>query len=446
MTQQDTRALFLTTRNDQAAVHYNHGVVLMLSAWPGAAELLDAALARDPEFALAHAARGRLHAICAQPTLARQAFAEAERLAARFGDERERSHIHVLSTALKGASDHAISTGVAHLDLWPNDAVIFSLLLGPFGLLAFSGMANHDQARVDLCKRYEGAYASNDWWFLTYSGWAIAENGEATQGRSILERAVTLRPENANGVHALTHAMYEQGATIEADSLLAGWLPGYAREGILHGHLAWHRALNALEQGDADGALRIYTAQIQPDVSLGMPINIVSDSASLLWRMSAYGHRLPEGLWEQISDYTRSRYPSAGHAFIDSHMLMIAAATGDLEALEARLSGLEALLDKGAPGAGAVVPAIGRALAAFAKGNYAACASLLEPVAHEVVRIGGSGAQREVFEDTLLVAYMRSGEADKARQLLDTRLHRRPSPRDGRWRQTLASGPNDPVV
>jgi hypothetical protein len=42
-------------------------------------------------------------------------------------------------------------------------------------------------------------------------------------------------------------------------------------------------------------------------------------------------------------------------------------------------------------------------------------------------------------EDTLLVALMRSGEAAKARALLDRRLHRRPSPRDTRWYRQLGT-------
>jgi hypothetical protein len=49
------------------------------------------------------------------------------------------------------------------------------------------------------------------------------------------------------------------------------------------------------------------------------------------------------------------------------------------------------------------------------------------------VRIGGSHAQRELIEDTFLVALMRSGELPRARSLLDARLHRRPSLRDERW-------------
>jgi len=106
--------------------------------------------------------------------------------------------------------------------------------------------------------------------------------------------------------------------------------------------------------------------------------------------------------------------------------------------VEARASELAVLVEAGTLAAGPVVPALCRAVLAFAEGDDAACARLIEPVLAEVPRVGGSGAQREVFEDTLLVALMRSGQAQKARALLDRRLHRRPSPRDAAWRASLA--------
>ena len=120
-------------------------------------------------------------------------------------------------------------------------------------------------------------------------------------------------------------------------------------------------------------------------------------------------------------------------------MGLLAAATGDRAAVERRAEALTDLIEAGALAAGPVVPAICRAALAFAEEDYAGCARILEPVAAEVVRIGGSGAQREMIEDMLLLALMRSGEAVKARKLLDRRLHRRPSPRDRRWHGLLAA-------
>src|SRR3712207_7161537 len=47
---------------------------------------------------------------------------------------------------------------------------------------------------------------------------------------------------------SLSHAMFEEGAGEEAEALIADWLPSYDRSGILHGHIAWHAALSALER------------------------------------------------------------------------------------------------------------------------------------------------------------------------------------------------------
>jgi pentatricopeptide repeat protein len=55
---------------------------------------------------------------------------------------------------------------------------------------------------------------------------------------------------------------------------------------------------------------------------------------------------------------------------------------------------------------------------------------LVEPYTEQIVRVGGSNAQREVFEDTLLEAYLRTGRYERAEALLRRRLRRRHTPRD----------------
>lgn len=165
----------------------------------------------------------------------------------------------------------------------------------------------------------------------------------------------------------------------------------------------------------------------------------MTDSVSLLWRVRAYGYEVPAGLWDAASAYAAGSFPKAGLPFADIHMAMLAAATGNSAAAGERIDALSRLVASGALAAGPVVPAICRAALAFAEEDFAGCAHILEPIAHEVVRIGGSGAQREVIEDTLLQALIRSGETIKARALLDRRLHRRPSPRDARWHGLLAA-------
>ncbi|QPF92599.1 tetratricopeptide repeat protein [Bradyrhizobium commune] len=437
MALEDRYGLPLSITSHEAASAYREGVDLMLAGWTGTAEALERAIAADPDFALAHIARARVHAFYQQGDLARQKAAAARELVAKRGTERERSHVETLALAIEGRLPEAIAAMRKHVDTWPRDAMVLSLPLGAFGLFAFSGMADHDRARHELCVSVAHHYGE-DWWFLAMSGWAMTENGDVARGRKVTERGFSLRRQNAHAAHAVLHAMFEDGSIDEADRLVEEWLPTYRRAGILHGHILWHQALGALEHGDAARALAIYADVLQPSATQAPPLNVITDSASLLWRLSAYGHAVPKALWLEADAAAQKLFPKSGLPFADVHMALFDAATQNRDALAARLAVIEQRLAEGKLPAGPVVPAICRALAAFADEDYAACAQTLAPVLTEVVRIGGSHAQRELIEDTFIVALMRNGELPRARSLLDARLHRRPSLRDTRWQAAMA--------
>ncbi|MGY2939487.1 hypothetical protein ACVWZ6_009089 [Bradyrhizobium sp. GM6.1] len=72
MALEDRYGLPLSTSSPKAASAYREGVDLMLAGWTGTAETLECAIAADPDFALAHIARARLHGFYQQGDLARQ--------------------------------------------------------------------------------------------------------------------------------------------------------------------------------------------------------------------------------------------------------------------------------------------------------------------------------------------------------------------------------------
>src|SRR3569623_2544767 len=99
---EDRYVLPISTSSDQAASAYRAGVDLMLAGWTGTAEMLERAIAADPDFALAHIARARQHSFYQQGDLARKQSTVARELVAKRGTERERTHVETQTLANDG--------------------------------------------------------------------------------------------------------------------------------------------------------------------------------------------------------------------------------------------------------------------------------------------------------------------------------------------------------
>src|SRR4051794_7210694 len=104
----DRYDLPLTTASDRAAAHYRDGVDCMLSAWHGAEDAFDHAIGQDPEFALAHIARARLHQLNMQGPEARAMAGRAKQLAAA-ATARERQHIEIMAAVIESKPKLAVT-------------------------------------------------------------------------------------------------------------------------------------------------------------------------------------------------------------------------------------------------------------------------------------------------------------------------------------------------
>jgi hypothetical protein len=72
-----------------------------------------------------------------------------------------------------------------------------------------------------------------------------------------------------------------------------------------------------------------------------------------------------------------------------------------------------------------VIPAASRGFTAFARGDFDAAIEVLEPLLAESERIGGSRAQTDLVEFTLLKACVAAGRVEDLRRVLRVR---RPGP------------------
>jgi hypothetical protein len=150
-----------------------------------------------------------------------------------------------------------------HVDEYPRDALVLSLALGVFGLLGFSGRADFHEAQLALLQRLAPRW-DEDWWFLTYLGWARIELGDIATGAAEVERALALNAHNAYAAHARAHGYFEAGEADAGTAFIEGWLPDYDRRSQLHAHLSWHQALFELARGNSARAGALYADAIRP--------------------------------------------------------------------------------------------------------------------------------------------------------------------------------------
>jgi hypothetical protein len=81
---------------------------------------------------------------------------------------------------------------------------------------------------------------------------------------------------------------------------------------------------------------------------------------------------------------------------------------------------------------------------AFAAGDHAGALRHFEPVEAEMHRIGGSHAQWEIYEETMVQCHLALERYDDALRLVQRRLTRRASPRDLKWLERASAKPGGP--
>jgi tetratricopeptide (TPR) repeat protein len=295
-----------------------------------------------------------------------------------------------------------------------------------FGLIGFSGRQGREPEQVAFLEALR-PHLADDWWFQAVYAFALEEVGRLDEAFDLIERSMAANPRNAHGAHIKAHVLYERGEDRAALDYLDSWLPAYPRDGLMHCHISWHVALFALMVGDSERAWRTYEAQVHPGGAWGPALNVATDAPAFLWRAELAGHARREPLWREARDYTLKSFPKAGIAFVDVHRALACVAAGDREGIAGIVSELEQRAASGRSPAGDVVPRLAVGLSAYGSGDWTAAITALEPALAETVRIGGSRAQRDLIENTLLAAYLKAGRDVDARKLVAAHAERRPS-------------------
>jgi tetratricopeptide (TPR) repeat protein len=415
----DRYDLPVSTASTVARDAYVQGCDLALTLYPGAIAAFDRAIAADPGFALAHAAKAQVLIREGNVAAARASLAAAKDTTAGL-QTREASHIAFFDLVFAGRTEAALTALHTHLAAWPRDALVLASAANPNGVIGASGHIGQKHQIAVLMDSLAPHYG-DDWWFLAYHAMALSEDGQLAAARPKIERSVAANPNNAHGAHGFAHVCYESGDPDTARAFLSAWLATYPREGFFHGHLSWHLSLFELQAGNWSAASRLYRDAIALDRHSGGPQQRMSDAAAYLWRSELAGQPRDAAAWRAMSEYADSALPRPGSGLADLHVILAQSVMGDAAALDARASQMEDLSREGRYPSGSYLPALARGFVAFERGDFSAAVDILAPLAGESERIGGSRAQHDLIEFTLLKACLNADRPEQARHLLGAR-------------------------
>ncbi|MFK7879740.1 tetratricopeptide repeat protein [Roseobacter sp.] len=399
----------LTTASRSAAEHYQTALDRLLAGQPQMDVGFLAAIDVDPGFAAAYAGLSRARQTVGDMAGAQSAIAKAQTLTTGV-NEREASQIHMLALMMRGQGAAALQAVYDHMDRFPRDAVVAQTSSSIYGLIGFSGQPGREAQALAFLSRLAPHYG-DDWWFASQYAFALCETGQLKEAGKVIDASLSRNPGNAHGAHVRSHVLYEEGEVANGIAYLKSWLQGYGKEGVMHGHLSWHQALWTLQIGDVDGMWSLLDDAVTPDAAIGgAPLSVLVDTASLLHRAELAGVDVPAERWAAISAFASAAFPKTGNAFVDMHAAVAHAMAGDNAALSR-------IVTAPAGPAADLVPSIALGFQDMAQGNWRSAATHLRAAMADTARIGGSRAQRDLVEHSLLACLMRQGRKAEAGEL-----------------------------
>lgn len=422
----DTCQCLVSLDSDATLSEWNRMARAFLAHGTATPEHLGRVLSDAPDFAMGHAARGLFSMMMGRAELvstAQDALIAAQKaLVRRPTTPRERAWVVALEHWIDGAPSGAVAAMETVLRDHPTDTLSAKVSHAIRFILGDAQGMRHSIERV--LDAHDNDHSLRGF-ALGCHAFALEETGDYAQAEATGRAGLELASDDAWGLHAVAH-VYDMTAKPDLGIALIERNSGtWDNCNNFRYHVWWHKALLHLDRGELDVALGLYDAQVR--VEKTDDYRDISNATSLLVRLELEGIDVGNR-WEELADLAERRIDDGCVVFADLHYML--ALTGadrpaPQGAFAARFRHSARQPDEMAeryrdPGQAAL-----GGLSAFAEGRYGSAFTQLAAARPSMQSIGGSHAQRDVFERITVDAGLRAGHLDDAEHILKNRLDRR---------------------
>lgn len=420
----DRLGLTLSGADETAAAHYERGVSELQRFVGDPVGSADKAIADAPDFVMAHVLKGWLYGLSTEReamAIARDCHAVAAGLAATA---REQAHVAALGRLADGHwhdAGHILAELTAE---HPTDALA---LQAGHQIDFFTGNAPMLRDRIARAMPAWDSGMPGYHAILGMQAFGFEEMGDYARAEALGREAVGLEPRDGWAQHAVAHVMEMQSRQRDGIAWMRGNTEAWTKDSFLQVHNWWHLALFHYDLGETGEVLALYDGPIYGAQSK-LALNMV-DASALLWRLNLGGVDVG-GRWASLAANWAPKAAAGNYAFNDAHAMMAFVGAGLEAPAKAMLyAQREAIArdDDNAAFTRDVGHPVSLAIKSFGEGRYGETVRLLEPVRAIAHRFGGSHAQRDVIDLTLIEAALRDGNDALAVKLASARNDARPA-------------------
>ncbi|MGI9030632.1 MAG: tetratricopeptide repeat protein [Ilumatobacteraceae bacterium] len=336
-------------------------------------------------------------------------------------NEREQMHAAAVGAWADGDWVRAAQTLDELLYRWPMD--VTALMFG-HQLDFFLGDAQNLRDRAIRSLRNFDPQHPHVEYVRGMAAFGLEESGHYGQALEAGRRAVEANTDDVWATHAVAHTYEMQGMVDEGIRFMTSTADNWGAGNLFTVHNWWHLALYHLEAGQPERSLAIYDAQLHNTGSLGVPIEML-DGSALLWRLYLDGLDTG-GRFEPLADAWAPKTGQPWYAFNDVHAVMAFAGAGRLADAHQVVRQLGGWVETAGGTNARMTAEIGlpacRAIVAYVEDRHADVVAELMPIRRVFQHFGGSHAQRDALQRTLLESALRSGRYDLASALTAERL------------------------
>jgi tetratricopeptide (TPR) repeat protein len=423
----------LSTHSRAAVDKYNDALALIRLYRGDPIAALDAAIAEDPNFTMAWAARA---AVLVQQT-DKAYLDEVDRSLsaglASGGNDRERAHLAAAQAWSHGRMDDSIARFARIAQDHPTD--LFALQTAHVGCF-FIGRQQELrdwplQAMRAFARADDGYHA-----LLGMASFGLEECGDYAKSEAFGTEAVALEPRDAWAVHAVAHVHEMRGDVERGMPWLRDSAHDWAPENGFAYHNWWHLALLHLDRGDTNSAIAMYDSKVNPGNEAAMILQWI-DASALLWRLHLEGADTGDRFQKLAASWERT-IDDGHYAFNDLHAIMAFLGAGRRKDAERVLVSMRRAAlggDDNAYVSRAVGIPLGEAFLAFDMERYGEAVEKIAAARGIAQRFGGSHAQRDILSLTAVHAALRGGLKQTAEAFANERVVHKP---ESPWAHKLA--------